>query len=100
MMADLQSEPLRNFLAQLVEQSSLRVAVVGAPVADRPNTAEMEMGASGGDVAQVHTSVVSPAAGDVVLVARQNPMNPAGSRLVFWLRNGTDPTLPAPLVGT
>jgi hypothetical protein len=95
---------LETFIGALVEQSSLRLAVAGdgaggLAVSGRPNTIYARLGASDGAVAEVHISAVSPAIDDVIYLQRENPLRPAGWRMVFWVRNGSDATLPAPLVG-
>lgn len=69
-------------------------------VPDRPNYIYIRLGGAGGDVAQMHVSVVHPLNGDYVYALRENPTRTAGWRHAFWLRAEADPATPAPIVGT
>lgn len=82
---------LRNFLSNVQDQNGLRLAVIGdlsdvVAVPGSDHRVYAQLGGIGGTVIEVHTS--SPrtlAAGDSVWVMRQNPLNAAGWRMVFWL---------------
>lgn len=97
---------LRGALRQLVERSSLRIAVAGdgdgnLEIADRQNYIYARLGGFEGEVAEVHTSAIRPNYDDVIYVIPQDPSSAALTwRSVFWGRDGTDVTLSAPVFGT
>lgn len=96
---------LRQWLADLRVGASSRQAVAGngagvVDVSGRPNYAYARLGASDGEVIEVRTSTIHPNDGDFILIVRDNPTRAGGYRMVFWRRDGTDATLPSPVVGS
>lgn len=93
---------LNRFLQTLANESSLRQAVVGngsgvVNIPTRPNYVYGRLDSSNGAVAEIHVSVIQPQNGDFILIEKIHPNRPGGWRLVFWLRDATDPAAPAPV---
>lgn len=96
---------MQHFLKTMVEAASLRLAVAGdgnsvVDVPARPNYIYARRGSADGNVFECHVNVVHPNHGDSFYYHSENPLHPGGERLVFWLRDASDPTRPAPVVGS
>lgn len=96
---------LGQFLTRLVDQASLRLAVAGdgsgtVDVPGRPNWIYARRGSSAGEVFECHVSAVHPNHGDIFYYLPEHPMQTGGERLVFWLRDASDVTLPPPIAGS
>lgn len=97
----MNENPLLEFFGQLAIQNSYRGAKVGngsgtVDVPGRPHAIYARLGGADGPVAEVHTTVVHPNNDDDILIVRESALDPAGWRMVFWLRDGSDPSAPAP----
>jgi len=84
--------------------AALRVAIAGdgagaVLVSGRPNFFHARLGDENGEGAEVRYDIVHPNHGDSILIERVQPLGRGEWRMVFWLRDETDPTLPPPIVG-
>lgn len=100
-----ESPGLGRFVAALVDQNGLRLAVAGdgagaLDVPDRPNYIYARMGDGSGAVEQVHVSVIHPNYGDAIYIKRDDPLQLGGWRMEFWLRDSADPTREPPITGS
>lgn len=94
-----------NFLIRLLREPSFRGAVAGdglgnLEITDRPNWIYARLGDANGNIVEVHTSSVRPNYDDYFYIVREIPFRLGGWRSVFWLRDGSDGTLPAPIPGS
>lgn len=96
---------VRRWLVNLAGQASTRAAVAGngidaLEIDARPNWIYARLGDASGEVMEVHTSSVRPNYDDIFYIAREGVTGLGGWRSMFWLRDGTDATLPAPIPGS